>query len=512
MYLASINVFQGECAMDHDSLSAGYGWIVEKYRLLTPPLYSRSFILSTGIRRTVEKEGRTEEYYTKSYAPGDLLFNQLVFALKYEGVNLLVLKQLFNRIDAEELTEFIAQKPMGRFHRALWFLYENLTEKALVLPDLSTGNYIDLLDSDKFFVSKAVRSKRHRIGNNLLGDMIFSPMVRRTRTINEFLEADFGGRCRKIIEAYPQELIRDALAYLYTQETRSSFRIEQESLSGNKQERFMQLLRDADAHDYLNKAALIDLHKKVITDPRFHSDDFRETQEYVGSSALIGDVVHLVPPKPEDLDKLMDGLFKSAHRMMDSLVDPVVIAAIVAFGFVYIHPFKDGNGRIHRFLIHHILSTMEFTPEDFVFPVSAVMYQNARRYQDTLNLFSEPLLSLVEYSLNHEGFMTVQGETIDFYRYFDATGIVESLYAFIEDTIDTEYLKELDFLKQFAEAKLAIEQIIDGLPQREARIFVESCRKNGFRISKIKREKFFSQLTEEEIERMEEAVKNIFEG
>ena len=31
-------------------------------------------------------------------------------------------------------------------------------------------------------------------------------------------------------------------------------------------------------------------------------------------------------------------------------------AAIIAFGFVFIHPFLDGNGRIHRFLIHDMLT------------------------------------------------------------------------------------------------------------------------------------------------------------
>lgn len=35
--------------------------------------------------------------------------------------------------------------------------------------------------------------------------------------------------------------------------------------------------------------------------------------------------------------------------------DAVLAAAMIAFGFVFIHPFVDGNGRIHRYLIHHIL-------------------------------------------------------------------------------------------------------------------------------------------------------------
>lgn len=496
--------------MDNKIQEVGYKRIMKDCDLGDLPIHCASFILASGIRKTLERAGKTEEYYTKSYAPGERVFDQLVFALKYEGVNLLVLKKAFEGIDPEGLAAFIQSTPTGRHHRRLWYLYENLTGKSLDLPDLNTGNYVDLVDPKQFFVAKPVQVKRQRINDNLLGDFSFSPYVRRTKTIENYLEADFRGRCQKIIDGYPPELVRDALAYLYTQETRSSFRIEQESLSGNKQERFMQLLREADSQDYLNKPALIELQKKVITDPRYHREGYRETQEYVGSSSLTGDIVHLVPPKPEDLDELMEGLFRAFSRMIRSDLSPVLIAAIIAFGFVYIHPFKDGNGRIHRFLIHHILSRLEFTPHEFVFPISAVMYQNSRKYQDTLNLFSKPLLSLVDYSLNHEGNMTVNGDTIDFYRYFDATGIVENLFAFIGDTIDTEYLKELDFLKRFAEAKQAIEQIVDGISQREARLFVKNCRENGFKLSKTKREKVFSELTDEEILRMEDAIRTVF--
>jgi Fic family protein len=38
------------------------------------------------------------------------------------------------------------------------------------------------------------------------------------------------------------------------------------------------------------------------------------------------------------------------------------MAAATAFGFVYVHPFQDGNGRIHRCLVHHVLAERKFTP------------------------------------------------------------------------------------------------------------------------------------------------------
>lgn len=473
--------------------------------------YCSSFILESGSRRTVQQDGKVEEYYTKSYDPGESILNHLVFALKYEGLNPYIIERSLKKIDRKELALFIQQTPTGKQHRRLWYLYESLTGERLDIPDLTKGNYVDLIDEKKFFTSEGVKIQRQRINNNLLGDLSFCPMVRRTKKIEDYLDADFGSRCARILEEYPADLLHAALSHFYTQETRSSFLIEQESLSGNKQERFMQMLREADSEDYLCKPALVDLQKKVITDSRFHRDGYRDTQEYVGSSSLTGDIVHLVPPKPEDLDELMEGLFRCAHRMIESEVHPVIIAAIAAFGFVYIHPFKDGNGRIHRFLIHHVLARQGFTPKNFLFPISAVMYQNASRYQETLNLFSQPLLQQVDYVLDHEGFMTVRGDTINLYRYIDATGIVENLFAFIEETINTEFLKELAFLRQFAEARDAVELIVDGLPLRETRLFIKNCRENNFKLSKTKRDKFFSQLTDDEIYQMERAVKAAFE-
>ncbi|MDZ7769500.1 MAG: Fic family protein [Woeseiaceae bacterium] len=54
-----------------------------------------------------------------------------------------------------------------------------------------------------------------------------------------------------------------------------------------------------------------------------------------------------MPPRPADVPRLMRGLLDMTTRNPE--MDAVVFAASVAFGFVFVHPFMDGNGRIHRY-------------------------------------------------------------------------------------------------------------------------------------------------------------------
>jgi len=50
------------------------------------------------------------------------------------------------------------------------------------------------------------------------------------------------------------------------------------------------------------------------------------------------------------------------HGAAARTMDGVIAAAILAFGLVYVHPFVDGNGRIHRYLIHHVLAGRDSIP------------------------------------------------------------------------------------------------------------------------------------------------------
>jgi Fic family protein len=103
-------------------------------------------------------------------------------------------------------------------------------------------------------------------------------------------------------------------------------------------------------------------------------------------------------------------------------------AAAIAFGFVYVHPFVDGNGRIHRWLIHHVLAAAGYNPPGIVFPISAVILRRVHEYRAVLEAYSAALLPLIEWTATADGNLTVHNDTADFYRYFDATAHAEFLH------------------------------------------------------------------------------------
>ena len=146
---------------------------------------------------------------------------------------------------------------------------------------------------------------------------------------------------------------------------------------------------------------LIEIQKEII-DPRFLLNDYRDFQNYIGEEPALGEmIVHFIPPKPEDITDLMDGLLACSSNMFSSNISAVIIATVLSFGFVFLHPFWDGNGRLHRFLIHYTLHKCGFSPKGIVFPVSAVILRELTQYDNTLEYFSKPLLELINnYKIN----------------------------------------------------------------------------------------------------------------
>ncbi len=491
---------------------AGYAALIERYGLKVIPNGHRSLVAFSGIHRIDSGGSVVEEVYPSKYWPGDTLGDHLEFALKYDGTNLAILANLFQEATEGDVLEYVRSKPTGKYARRLWFLYEFLTGKMLPLENVKQGNYIDLLEPDEYYtVTPARQVRRQRINDNLPGDQRFCPTVRRTDTLRDFETADLPGRCRQIVSAYPPELLKRALGYLYTKETKSSFEIEHIKPTSTRTERFVALLQVAEQKDFCEKTQLIQLQNRIV-DPRFRDSDYRSSQNYVGETiAWQKETIHFACPKSEDLADLMEGLVAAHNRMDAGTVSAVIHAAAIAYGFVFLHPFEDGNGRIHRFLIHNILARRGFTPEGVMFPMSASMLNNPADYDDSLEAFSRHLMPLVEYSLDEEGRMTVHNETAMWYRYIDMTPQAEALFRFIDQTIGTELAGELEFLANYDESKRAIQEIVD-MPDRKIDLFIRFCLQNHGRLSARKRESQFDFLSDGEIARMEQAVSPALES
>jgi len=493
-----------------DTRLAGYARLMEIFAIAGMPLWHRSSVSTTGTHYAKIQDGFVDEVYRAQYWPGEKVGDHLEFALKYDGVNLALLARIFEQVSQDELTGYIKSKPTGKYARRIWFFYEFLTEKQLRIDDMVTGNYIDALEAtDYYTVQNGERSPRHRIVNNLLGPQAFCPVVRRTEKLSKLDSSDLQKKCEDIVSLFPQELLRRALGYLYNKETKSSFEIERITPNVTRTEKFIASLELAEKEDFCEKERLIELQNRIV-DPRFKDSDYRVSQNYVGQTvAYQKEIIYYTCPKPDDLPHLMEGLIDSHKRMKTGNVSPVIHAATIAYGFVFLHPFEDGNGRIHRFLIHNILSMRNMVPHGLMFPISAVMLKNPADYNASLEAFSRPLLQLINYQLDEKGRMTVMDDTACWYQYMDMTSQVEALYGFVTKTIEEDLVEELNFLANYDNTKRAIQDIID-MPDRLIDLFIQLCLQNGGSLSERKRSTHFNFLTDEELAAMEQAVKDYY--
>jgi hypothetical protein len=178
----------------------------------------------------------------------------------------------------------------------------------------------------------------------------------------------------------------------------------------------------------------------------------------------------------------------------------MLAAAVLAFGFVYIHPFEDGNGRLHRFLIH-VLAERGFNPPGVAFPVSAVILDRIEEYRRTLESYSQRMLPLIRWRPTERNNVQVINETADFYRYFDATPHAEFLFSCVARTIDIDLPAETAFRKAYDTFK-AVSAIAD-MPNRLLDLLFRFLRHNGGTLSRRAREREFAGLTDAEAAEIE---------
>ena len=486
---------------------AGYAALIGAYGLRVPLPRNLSAI---GERhRLVERGGW--RIYSPRYTPDASLEGHLTFALKHEGLDLAVLKRLFAATGPAPLADLVRTKPTGAYARRVWFLYEWLTGTRLDLPNADRGAYVPIVDPDRQYAVPARTSSRHRVKNNLPGTPAFCPLVFRAEALERFVAMDLRSRAQQAIAAVPRDLLARTAAFLLLKDSKSSFAIEGEHPPQDRIQRWARAIGQA-GQQSIAQDELLRLQRIVIGDARFVRLGLRTEDGFVGERDRESrmPIPDHIGAQPDDLAALIGGM-AAFDREATRQLDPVVAASVLAFGFVYIHPFDDGNGRLHRYLIHHVLAQRGFNPPGLAFPVSAAILDRIDDYRAALEDYSQRLLPLVRWEPTEHGNVRVLNDTGDFYRYFDATAQTEFLYGCVQGTIELDLPQEAEFLRRYDAFRNDLNLIVD-MPDRLSNLLFRFLHQNGGTLSRRGREREFALLTDDEVARIETIYRDAFAG
>jgi Fic family protein len=504
----SVSEFRGSAIPEPGAL-AGYAALIERFSLSVPIVGPYVAIAE----RHHPHATPAWQMLTPRHAPPATLAGHLTFALRYEGIDLAVLAALFRVVAPAELVEIVAASPTGSYARRIWFLYEWLTGTTLDLPDAGTVKAVPVIDPEQqLALTEGEASSRHRVINNLPGTPAFCPLVRRTEAIDAYVTQALDKRARATAGRIRPDLLARAAAFLLLNDSKSSFAIEGERPSGSRATRWGHAIEQAGTRA-LSLAEFDRLQRIVIGDDRFVRLGLRHEGGFVGvhdrdTNMPIPDHINA---RADDLIPLLDGLIAFSERAAAGGLDPVATAACVAFGFVYIHPYADGNGRLHRWLFHHALAMASFNPPGLIFPVSVAILQHIEEYRSVLESYSKALLPLINWEPTPEGNVEVLNATADFYRFFDATRHTEFLYAIVAQVIEHDMPDEIRFLEAFDAFNERLQQIVD-MPQRQVELLRGFLAQNDGRLSQRARSREFEALTEREVEAVEQAYAQTFGG
>jgi hypothetical protein len=498
-----------EKTLRNDSRLAGWSALVRALDVQAP--VRRPCAVSNQHVRGSRREEGDWIVFDKRYWPGEDFGAHLNFALRYEDLDLLVAKRVLQTVPPDAVQEFVRSAPTGVPARRAWYLHEKFTGGELDIPEFSsTLAAVDLLDEEKYFTGTSGLSRRHKVRDNLLGTTRFCPMIRRTRRIAEFMDRRLGQKANEIVGRAGANVVARAASLLLLADSRASFAIEGERPPRGRLERWGRAVVQA-GRVPLTVDEIIRLHGVLIEDRRFVRAGLRQEGVFVGERDDQGDPVpEFIGARAQDLEDLMHGLIETNDRMREAALDPVLKAAATAFGFVYIHPFQDGNGRLHRCLIHHVLAERAFTPPGMVFPVSSVMLSRIDDYQESLRAHSVPVMHFIDWRPTPDRNVEVLNETADLYRFFDSTDNAEFLYGCVERTVEHDLPQEIEYLKRHDEAMRRTMEFVE-LPNRMAEDLLMFIRQNKGKLGKKRREDQFAKLTDEEVAAIEAIVQEAFE-
>jgi hypothetical protein len=481
----------------------GAAWLIARYALQTVmPLRSRSRI---GGRRSTQLSGEERtETYVQSMRPAATLRGHLTFHLKHEPPHLELLARLFAQCDVQELIEWIIAEPNGQYARRTGFFYEFLLDRELPVQAVVGGSYVDALDVQKIVVAsseQAIANPRWRVRNNLPGTRAFCPMVHKTPATLLAMALDVPALIQSLHEAFGDELLLRSAVWMTLRESKSSFVIEGEADQADRISRFADVLARStgQGEGFLEQEALARLQSEILGQRcTLQQFGMRQSPVFVGQVIRFQEMVHYIAPPAEDLPAMLEGLRVFMARTAGQ--SPVLRAAVLAFGFVYIHPLADGNGRVHRFLINDSLRRDGVVSAPMILPVSSLITRESaerQAYDQVLDDFSRPLMQSLAgcYEFARTALHYPDGISSNFvfkgheqvsqaWSMPDLTKHVIWLSAALERTINLDMREESTYLRNHAQARRAIKEIIE-MPDMQIDRVIRSIEANQGKLSNL---------------------------
>ena len=486
----------------------GYSWLVFHFNL---PLPVRNLCCMGQKRLNHAREIKGEwTVFDSQIQLNHSIGGHFEFALKHEPVDLLLLKKLIECWNVEELTTYIKENSKGLYRRKLWFYFEFLFNQQLSLKDLPAGKYENLLDEKKYFTGQIIKSARHKINNNLLGTSSFCPVIKKTEILKKYIAQDLAAKAQKIIGSISPSILRRAASFLLLADSKASFEIEGETPPKNRIERWGKIINEAGKNN-LSIREIERLHALLIKDDKFLTIGLRKEGVFLGERDRDGTPLpDFIGARADELEDLLTAWLAFNQKLWEHEFDPILHATIIAFAFVYIHPLEDGNGRIHRYLFHHILAKRKFYPAGMIFPISNAILNEVEKYKQILENHSAPLMEFIEWRITTKQNVEVLNQTGDLYRFFDCTDACEFIYQCAEITIQQLLPKEIQYLEQFDKTFNDAREIIE-MPDHQLKLLLTLIIENNGQLSRRKQDKFFSNLPDPLKQEIEEIVQSNFQ-
>jgi Fic family protein len=149
---------------------------------------------------------------------------------------------------------------------------------------------------------------------------------------------------------------------------------------------------------------MLKLHQIIFQNSKSFAGQFRKKGVEVGIRDGFGNIVHLGAPSHRVVALLSE--LVTWYNKNKKKYPAIVLAAVIHNQFEYIHPFEDGNGRVGRLLLNHILIKHKMPPVNISMESRKEYYETLRLFQTTGDIKPTIKLIMDEYRILHKEIKT----------------------------------------------------------------------------------------------------------